>query len=34
MTWVAIWQRQLMRVVMVVAALQVLAVVPWETPVV
>jgi hypothetical protein len=32
--WIAIWQRQLMRALVVGAVLQVLTVTPWEVPVV
>jgi hypothetical protein len=32
--WIAIWQRQLQRALVVVAVLQVLTVAPWETPLV
>jgi len=32
--WIAIWQRQLVRALVVLATLQALSLVPWETPVV
>jgi hypothetical protein len=34
MYWIAIWQRHMVRALLVLVALQALSVVPWEVPVV